>query len=574
MDESEIINGLYNPNLLPFLFFNPDKNDTQISSKNLQISDFYIQYYRNKTRAKTIEDTHDVLKLNESLTRIFEGSNDLLKIRAILLLIMLKNFIKMAPTFEFLINEDLNVAQLAQNDSICLNPGKYFNETFFDQIKMHKLLMTDFVEIIKESVKRSSLQYSSFYAIMNMIITASENSMTPVDFNKLIFMDEIDLNDKYKNQIIQSFPIVLPFQLKYADYLHQNIDCPTVYIKVERRNVLDAVWFLDTFRDCNIKLKADFINEGGIDAGGLTREFIYLAFTTLIKPEVGLFENRNGFIWFKYHKELTDELKKKYRCFGILLGIAVLNRLTIPIHFPRYFYKKLLHKDIFPSELVFYDPDLVLSINNIFPLDITENDDLDFVYVDSVNGFEIDLTDFTLIEDPDNHHYTKLTNSNKGDYMIRVAEWVFDISVTESFNAFEEGYHRISTNKMLYSYFRCDEIDRIISGNPIIEWNALKAKAIYKNGYSSNSQAIIWFWDYFDKLSEDKKFEALKFITGTTSIPPGGLSDVRISITKRSNGFPIAHTCFSEIELPDYNSYEELVNKCTEAFANSEFGMS
>ena len=262
MDESEIINGLYNPNILPFLFFNPDQNETQISSKNLQISDFYIQYYRNKTRAKTIEDTHDVLKLNESLTRIFEGSNDLLKIRAILLLIMLKNFIKMAPTFEFLINEDLDIAQLAQNDSICLNPGKYFNETFFDQIKMHKLLMTDFVEIIKESVKRSSLQYPSFYAIMNMIITASENSMTPVDFNKLIFMDAIDLNDKYKNQIIQSFPIVLPFQLKYADYLCQNIDCPTVYIKVERRNVLDAVWFLDTFRDCNIKLKADFTNEG------------------------------------------------------------------------------------------------------------------------------------------------------------------------------------------------------------------------------------------------------------------------------------------------------------------------
>lgn len=231
MSESEIINGLYNPNCLPLLFFHPEGNDNvQLSSKNLHIPDFDIQYYRNQTRVKEIEDTHDVQKLNESLTRLFQGSNNLYKTRAILILIMLKNFIKMAPTFEFLINEDLYIERLADNDNICLSPGKYFNEFFFDHIKEHKLLMTDFVEIVKESVKRSSLQYQSFYPIMNMIITASENSMTPVDFDKLIFMDEIDVKEKYKNQIIQDFPIVLPFPLKYADYLHENIDCPTVYM--------------------------------------------------------------------------------------------------------------------------------------------------------------------------------------------------------------------------------------------------------------------------------------------------------------------------------------------------------
>lgn len=292
-----------------------------------------------------------------------------------------------------------------------------------------------------------------------------------------------------------------------------------------------------------------------------------------MKQEIGLFENRNGFYWFKYHKEITDELKKRYRCFGILLGIAVLNRLTIPIHFSRYFFKKLLHKDIFPSELVFYDPELVLSINNIIPIDLTEDDDLDFVYYDSFNNYEVDLTSFTVIEDPDNHLYAKLTNRNKDDYMIKIAEWVFDISVRDSFDAFEEGYHRISTNKMLYSYFRCDEIDRIISGDLFLDWNALKENAVYQDGYSSNSQVIIWFWDFFNKLPEVKKFEALKFITGTTSVPPGGLADIHIKISRKYNGYPISHTCFSEIELPDFQSYEELVNKCTEAFANSEFGM-
>lgn len=202
--------------------------------------------------------------------------------------------------------------------------------------------------------------------------------------------------------------------------------------------------------------------------------------------------------------------------------------------------------------------------------EITE--DLDFTYCDSSGEYEIDLTDFSYVEDPYNFEPAPLNEKNKVDFISKIAEWVFDISVKESFAAFEEGYKKVSTNPMLYSSFMLDEIDKIVSGDTVLDWNALKQSASYSCGYTSSSQVIIWFWKYFDGLTNDKKFEVLKFITGSTSVPAGGLKDIRIGFEKINGVFPQAHTCFSQIDLPEYNSYEELERRCSEAFPNTYFG--
>ena len=95
-------------------------------------------------------------------------------------------------------------------------------------------------------------------------------------------------------------------------------------------------------------------------------------------------------------------------------------------------------------------------------------------------------------------------------------------------------------------------------------------------GYSADSQVIKWFWHFFDNLNEDKKFEALRFITGSASIPVGGLKSVIIRFLKVDDidQLPISHTCFSQIDLPDYKTYDELVMKCKEAFPNMRFGFT
>ena len=168
---------------------------------------------------------------------------------------------------------------------------------------------------------------------------------------------------------------------------------------------------------------------------------------------------------------------------------------------------------------------------------------------------------------------TSLSDANKNEYIHKVTEWIFDKSVRESFAAFEEGYKRIQTSPMLYRSFTIYEIDNIFSGDSKVDWDSLKQGTSYSGGYSKNSQVIQWFWRYFDGLSDEKKFGVLKFITGTTSIPVGGLKNAGIKITRLSGGdFPLAHTCFSRMDLPEYSSYEMLERRCDDAFPNLGFG--
>lgn len=558
---------LYDYRLFPLILLYGNKKP--ITPEDLIINDVYILAYRNSKEKIQL----DHKRFNDTLTGILSQNDDLLKIRSILLIFMMKNIFDTTPIFETLLTEDiLNTGRdVVYSDTIFNTNNRYFNDILFNELSKHTLLILNFVEIIKSFVKKDSLGYEALYPIINKIIIANESSMTPVNSDQLIFMDETDVKDSDRQRIEDSFPIILPFKMKYQKYLNHNATGPTIRISVSRNDVLKSVWLLDDLKQCDFILKANF-GEGEIDAGGPRKEFIDLAFTEIMKKETDLFDLRNGYYWFKFHKNMTEELRKKYRSVGYLLGIAVLNKLTIPIHFPRYFYKKLLHRDFYISDLNIFNPEVFNYITWVLQNPISPDDNLDYTYRDIIDDYEVDLTDFSIVEDPD-FEPELLDDSNKDDFVSKVAEWVFDISVREPFAAFEEGYRRVNTNPMLYTSFTLDEIDKIISGSPVKDWESLKKNAVYENGYSQDSDVIKWFWRYFDSLSDDKKFEALKFITGTKSIPVDGLKSVYIKLSRIDNNiFPRAHTCFSRIDLPQYKSYDELVNRCSEAFPNAVFG--
>ena len=260
--------------------------------------------------------------------------------------------------------------------------------------------MIDLVEIIRNFVNDYSLDYEVIYPIINNILLANEDSMTPVDSNSLVFMNSDNVNSAKRKIIDEKYPIILPFELKYREYCRYKASGPTIRIRVNRENVLAAVWSLDDLKDTKFRIKVSF-GEGEIDAGGPTKEFIDLAFKALVKPETGLFDLRNNHYWFRYHPTMTEDLKKKYRSVGILLGIAVSHRRTIPIHFPRYFYKKLLHKQMYITDVNMFNQDVFRTFISLLESSISEDDYLEFTYVDDLHNYTIDLTDFKYIDDDD-----------------------------------------------------------------------------------------------------------------------------------------------------------------------------
>jgi hypothetical protein len=80
-------------------------------------------------------------------------------------------------------------------------------------------------------------------------------------------------------------------------------------------------------------------------------------------------------------------------------------------------------------------------------------------------------------------------------------------------------------------------------------------------GYSDDEQTITWFWEELSEMSEEDKAEFLFFLTGSYRVPYSGFKGHPITINKMSSCkdyCPVAHTCFSIIDLPEYSSRETL----------------
>ena len=125
MSGTEILKTIYNPDLFPVTFL---EDQSMLEENNLCISDSDITFFREKCQKIEL----DVPKFKQTLKKILDGPDELLKARAIALIFMLKNVIDISQFF-----------------SVILENFK-FNRMFFEELKNHHTLMLDVVEEIRD----------------------------------------------------------------------------------------------------------------------------------------------------------------------------------------------------------------------------------------------------------------------------------------------------------------------------------------------------------------------------------------------------------------------------------------
>lgn len=569
------VNILYDADSFPNICMS--NNGTKLTNDDLLINDFYCSELRSMSKFKEF----DMGRFTKTFDAIIKKEDILKTIRSVLMIFAVKNMIDITQILGFIITEDIMNYEdhdIEYKDELFSKNHKIFNNIFFNELGKHPVLMLDVIEAMNKLYsKRKTQQYERSYYIIQQIIRTNEESLTPLQPNKLIFIKEGQVHQKYQELIFNTCPIILPFELKYKKYL--KIQPPKIRLsfKVDRKNVLRTVWALNSIRNYNGYFFIDFIGESGIDIGGLTKEFVELAFKEIIKPQNDLFDIRNNYYFFRHHnyenEKQKESYKKKYYCIGILFGIVILNKLTIPFHFPPYFYKKLLHRDITLSDFYCFDQELLLYYERMISYNLTEESCVDYVYRDSLSLEEVDLVNFQVIKD-DDYVPTPLTDENKDTFINDVLKWVFIISIQDEFDAFEKGFQKVKNDPFFYHAFRLDELDHVVSGAYQRNWDEFKKNARYI-GYTSKSKTIVLFWKYFDSLDEEGKLNVMRFIRASTSIPPGGMKDIKITIQKITDkGCPMAHTCNETMDLPEYKTYKELKEKCDLGFSYTDlFGM-
>lgn len=343
-------------------------------------------------------------------------------------------------------------------------------------------------------------------------------------------------------------------------------------------NVRRAHVFEDSFNQLRVvsksqlrtPLKVTFSGEEGVDAGGVSREWYQVMSREMFNPAISLFESiPQGSSTYQPNPNSivqTDEARgishlDYFKFVGHVVGKALLDDQVIDAHFTRSFYKHLLGQPLTYRDIEGVDPDFYKNLSWMLEneidgvLDLTFSEESDFFGQKSV------------IELCPNGANTKVTDLNKRDYVDAIARHRMTNAIQPQIHAFLEGFWNVVPRVSL-SLFNDHELELMISGLPDVDILDLRANCEYQGGYSATSQVILWFWEIAISMDREQRALLLQFVTGTSKVPVGGFSELqaisgrqKFQIHKAFGGndrLPTAHTCFNQLDLPQYNTKEQL----------------
>ncbi|KAF4792860.1 hypothetical protein TURU_116640 [Turdus rufiventris] len=390
-------------------------------------------------------------------------------------------------------------------------------------------------------------------------------------------LDPVDLGP------LPAVPYSRDYKRKYEFFrkkLKKQSDIPNRFeMKIHRTTILE-----DSYRRIIAVKRADFLKarlwiefdgEKGLDYGGVAREWFFLLSKEMFNPYYGLFEysaTDNYTLQINPNSGLCNEDHLSYFKFiGRVAGMAVYHGKLLDAFFIRPFYKMMLQKPITLHDMESVDSEYYNSLRWILENDPTELD-LRFIVDEELFGqthqHELKSGGSEIV----------VTNKNKRDYIHLVIQWRFVSRVQKQMTAFKEGFFELIPQDLI-KIFDENELELLMCGLGDVDVADWKLHTKYKNGYNVNHQVIQWFWKAVLMMDSEKRIRLLQFVTGTSRVPMNGFAELYGSngpqlFTVEQWGtpekLPRAHTCFNRLDLPPYDSFEDLWDKLLLAIENTQ----
>ncbi|XP_054612590.1 E3 ubiquitin-protein ligase NEDD4-like isoform X9 [Dunckerocampus dactyliophorus] len=437
----------------------------------------------------------------------------------------------------------------------------------------------------------------------------SKNSMEPGDLGPLpnlpeepgweervhtdgrtFYIDHNTKNTQWEDPRLQSPAITGPavpysreFKQKY-DYFRKKLkkpaDIPNRFeMKLHRNNIFEEsyrrIMSLKKPDVLKARLWIEFESEKGLDYGGVAREWFFLLSKEMFNPYYGLFEysaTDNYTLQINPNSGLCNEDHLSYFKFiGRVAGMAVFHGKLLDGFFIRPFYKMMLGKQISLKDMESVDSEYYNSLKWILENDPTELD-LRFCIDEDNFGqtYQVDLK-------PSGSDMV-VTNENKKEYIDLVIQWRFVNRVQKQMNAFLEGFTELIQIDLI-KIFDENELELLMCGLGDVDVNDWRQHTVYKNGYCPNHPVIQWFWKVVLLMDAEKRIRLLQFVTGTSRVPMNGFAELygsngpqlfTIEQWGTPDKLPRAHTCFNRLDLPTYDSFEDLREKLLMAVENAQ----
>lgn len=451
--------------------------------------------------------------------------------------------------------DDPFAQQLAVSSIDCRKPLVSYDEFVNELLNEYLDVETDYK--YKDDVEDNKISFMNHSYILT---TASK-------FTLMYFDNRVRMFNERRTSIYQTL-------------VHGLAPIPFLRLQVRRDHLIDdalvalEMTAMDNPQDLKKQLFIEFDGEQGLDEGGVSKEFFQLVIEEIFNPDFGMFtynEDRNVF-WFN---PTSFENDGQFTLIGVVLGLAIYNSTIVDVHFPAVVYRKLMGKKGTFEDLKEVDPTLALSLQGL--LDYTEDDIQDIFMMTFQIGYS-DVFGSALTHDlKENGSQIPVTHQNKHEFVTLYADFLLNKSIQKQFRAFKRGFQMVVNESPLKVLFKPEEIELLVCGSKVLDFNALEQATEYDGGFTAESTSIKNFWEIVHEFSEEQKRKLLQFTTGTDRVPVGGLSKLKLIIARNgpdSDRLPTAHTCFNVLLLPDYTTKQKMKDLLIKAIENSKgFGM-
>lgn len=334
-------------------------------------------------------------------------------------------------------------------------------------------------------------------------------------------------------------------------------------------------------KDWSKLFQINFDGEVGVDWGGLSREWVTELCKQMFHPILADGENTESrketpqlFRRLKDDNQAlilpnpcsTSGSKMKYFEFaGKLVGKCLLDSCFerdqvkyITARFGRSFLAQIIGLAVTFKHFENDDPELYKTkIRYIIENDVS---DFDLYFSEEEYSASGKLTQVVPLKQ--NGAKISVTNENKLEYLNRLAQYKLSTSVKEEIDTFNKGLNLLVPEHLL-SIFDENELELLICGSSEIDVDDMRRHCQIDDRSPQFVRTLQWFWVVISSFTQEELGMLLQFITGCSQLPPGGFADLspklKISfLFYQNNVLPTAHTCFNELCLPSYESYEKL----------------
>ncbi|CDW76386.1 ubiquitin-protein ligase [Stylonychia lemnae] len=346
-------------------------------------------------------------------------------------------------------------------------------------------------------------------------------------------------------------------KLKKAQYAEQ------IQLFIRRDNIfMDSYVQLGNRQPSEMKgrLHIQFTGERGQDAGGLTRDFFIELSREMFNPNYSLFLlSSSGSTYYPNPQSGIEKDHLRYFKFiGRVIGKSLFDECLLECYFVKTLYKIMTGEPLMFQDLEDFDNEFYNNLKWCI------NNDIETLY----QTFVVEQSHFgrtqeiELIKDGAK---IPVTNENKNLYIEQLTYFKLYKSIQQQIDSFLEGFYELIP-KDLISIFNHKELELLISGLPNFDLNDLKQNTEYM-GYNAQSSQILWLWEILETFENSERAEFLQFVTGSSKVPLDGFKGLmgmrgpqKFTVAKIKSDdmlrLPSGHTCFNQIDIPEYPSKE------------------